>query len=92
MIAKLELYMTGRKVLIKTFQAAGGYCVAVKRQYRLEFSICVGLSTNTIYQIVKQFEGTRIVCDKRAKGRKRSSLVRTEDVGAAWEAVTRNQR
>jgi hypothetical protein len=44
---------------------------------------------DTVYQIVKQFEGTGSVCHKRAKGRRSRASVRTEEVvGAAWEAIT----
>jgi predicted DNA-binding transcriptional regulator AlpA len=84
---------TDQKVfVIKTFYSSGGFCVAVKRQYRREFSVRVAPSRDTIYRIIKQFEEAGSVCDKCAKGLKRNASVRMEEVGAAREAVTRSPR
>jgi hypothetical protein len=39
--------------------------------------------------LLEDFEETRYVCHKRAKGRKHSASVRTKEVGAALESITR---
>jgi hypothetical protein len=59
---------------------------------RTIYSVRVASSRGTMYQTVKQFEGAGSVCRKRVKGRKHSSSVRAEEVGAAREAITRSQR
>lgn len=50
--------------------------VAMERQQHREFSVRVLQSRYTIYWLVKHFEETGTVCDKRSRGRNCSSSVR----------------
>jgi hypothetical protein len=52
-------YATDRKVfVIKTFYTSRGSCVAVVRQYRRDFFVGVPPSIDSVYRIIKRFEGT----------------------------------
>jgi transposase len=42
----------------------------------------------TVFRIAKQLEETGSVCDKRTKGRKRSTYVRKEEVVCAAQGTT----
>jgi transposase len=86
-------YMTVQKTIVmKTFYYSGGSCVALERQYHEEYSGRVAPSSDSIYRIIKRFEETASTCGKHEKGNKRSSYVRTEEVGTVREAITRSTR
>jgi hypothetical protein len=68
---KMMSYTTYQKVfIIKLFKSSGGSSTAVERECRPQFSVRVAPSRNTIYRILKQFEDTDGVRDKRARPRK----------------------
>jgi hypothetical protein len=77
-------YTTDQKVFIaKTFYCSGGP----------SFTFRDALSRDTVYWILRQFEETGNVCDKRTKGHKRGASVHMEDVvGAPLEAIIRTPR
>jgi hypothetical protein len=67
------------KIFIKTLYPSGGSRAAVESEYRQDFPIHVAPSGDIFYRTIKQPEnGEGSVCDKRGKGRKCSTSVRTE--------------
>jgi hypothetical protein len=85
-------YTTCLEVLFtEIFYCAGSFCVAIEIKSRWEFSVRVASLRDTVYQIVKQFQETGRLRDKRATAHRPStSVLMVEVVGAAREAVTRN--
>jgi hypothetical protein len=62
-------------------------------QYRQEISVRVTPSRDDICRIVKEFEETGSMHNKRTKGHKSNTLVCTEEfIGAARESITRRRR
>jgi hypothetical protein len=59
---EMATYMTDQEVFIKISYYSSGSCVTVERKYRQEFSFVVVPSRDTVYWIIKQFEGTGTVC------------------------------
>jgi hypothetical protein len=54
---KIALYMMDQIMfIIKTFYSSSGSCVAVERQYRREFSICVSPLRDTICQLLNSLK------------------------------------
>jgi hypothetical protein len=83
----------GKKVfIIKIFKSSGGSSAAVEGQCRPQFSVRVAPSRNTIYRILKQFEDTDSVRDKREECKRSASIRGEEVVGAAQKAITTGPR